>query len=378
MKHPSIKNNSVRPDTARTSPCSSEAMAFGKHGRMMEMCCETSNVSMFKSVLCKLLESRLDKLEQVKLYQHQSTFMTLHTESDFKQLLQLFKHPARYGFRNIAVKNCFDKDSMMSDVDNAFTVDNEIYKDKKSKPFIQIKCLEFKSFKFTGMELIFKREKSSLFSSNKESLYYYFSQKCLKTVDQVPMDDGIMRTFIKDITDSLKILHKSGYYHGDIKTKNVMTCGEDSHHRTFNLIDWGRLYNISEFNPKYGYGGSTQAGSPLGFYLLQKKYKNPMALKVTLWYMDSRCYNELKAFPDFNDWIWPNIKESFTAMITSFEASQKPLSDLFNTYKYTLDLYNLGLTIIHLVLKNGLKIQSYERYLNLYCMYSHPSFSTSL
>jgi serine/threonine protein kinase len=252
--------------------------------------------------------------------------------------------------QSIAIKRCDTLKSMLEDVNNGYFVFHELYKNGQDRQLIQIKMLEYQGMSFTGLSL---RYKGAIFGDNMQC--FYFSEKCSKTVDKVPFTQPLLNLFIEQVEKSLAILSRQGYCHGDIKTKNIMVCTD-----MFKLIDWGRLKNIQSFDPEYSYGGSTQAGSPFGFYLMQLRYKNPFPLQTTMVYLDNYAYKELKKFPVFKNEVWPHLKGTF---IREIEANKDlSTSQLFERMKHTLDNFNLKLTVLHLCLLNRIDFMKYFDY----------------
>lgn len=342
--------------------------ASGKHGSIIDMCCETTNTKVYKNVLCKLLEQEVPNLEYVQLYKNDMDIRKMTTEEEFLKLIQLIKNASKNGVKKLALKRCNDKQSMVDDVRSAFLVRDKLYTGTNQK-YTQIQTLSYEGYEFTGLELKLKKPWYSFnFTlTNTNQMFFYISQRCLKTVDDVPMTDDDLSRFSQEIQDSLSILHKQDYYHGDVKAKNIMTCGDQD--ITYKLIDWGRLRSIKTFDPDYGYGGSTQAGSPLGFYFLQRKYRNPFALQTTLAYLDTSAYKELRRYEAFSKDYWPRIKQSFSDLMDQAKKNSWTDKMLFDAFKYTLDTFNFGLTILFLVLKNNLDLNSYRSQIDGYVIY---------
>jgi serine/threonine protein kinase len=348
---------------------SSAPAVSGKHGTMIDMCCESSNAKVYKNVLCKLIEQELPNLDYVILYMSEENTRKLQSQEEFVKLLGIIKNSRKVGMKSMAVKRCNDKKSMLDDVRGAYLLKNDIYKDGNTK-FIQVQALKYEEFEFSGLELKLKQSWFSfnLTALNANKMFFYVSQKCAKTVDNIPMTQEELQVFIKQIEDSLAVLHGSGYIHGDIKPKNIMGCGDAN--VPYKLIDWGRLKKVDAFDPSYGYGGSTQTGSPLGFYLLQRRYRNPLALQTTLTYLDMNAYKELQAYEAFSKDYWPRIKEDFKSLVESFK--DRDDKALFDAHKYSLDTFNLGLSVLLLVLKNGLNLDNNRSYIDGKVLYKVP------
>lgn len=107
-----------------------------------------------------------------------------------------------------------------------------------------------------------------------------------------------------------------------------------------------------------------QTGSPLGFYfLIRHKTKlitrNIAAnlvinlLKVSIPFINHKSPLFYKGYYHKFIPLGNNIKNNFVNIISKYSDIE-----LFNKYKYTLDLYNFGLTILYII-KNLLKLKMF-------------------
>jgi serine/threonine protein kinase len=252
---------------------------------------------------------------------------------------------------------------MIEDIMNNVTVD-KLYNDHKD---MLTSCnISYKRNDILG--LCIKQEEASQ--------YYFFSKKCSKTLDKLTtLNKKDIDKIISDVLDSLIVLHNTEYYHGDIKAQNIMLCPSNRNSKyIYKIIDWGRLYPIYRFNKDYKYGGSMQAGSPLGFYfMIRNKSKNiisrDIAAKMALLLFEgklplSRLKSQLLLNPSikkgFNK-LWSEIKNNFIKCVNSSSNDE----ELFNKYKYTLDTYNFALTLLYVILNSTNDKNKYNKYFTI-------------
>jgi len=164
---------------------------------------------------------------------------------------------------------------------------------------------------------------------------------------------------------------------------------------SYKLIDWGRLRSVKDFDPGYFYGGSKQCGSPLGFYFLFRNqtkgtvgYQRAIDLSFAL-FEGKLPKNPVKSplfleFPQEFKLIWSDIKKSFRTLIESYKQDDSFFSrgresdtEIFNDYKFTLDLYNFGLVMLYLVYKHNLKQSKYIPFIKKLVLYRPDMIRTA-
>jgi len=333
----------------------------GAHGMLIDLCCDLNIESIQNYVLCKyisgLIENKKIKHLSIVTPEIKKIKLSLDDALNFAKSLQ------RYNNKDTAVKYYFNpkyaEGDFKDDIKNAHIID-EIYQNHKK--MITNQSIQFKKYSINGV--IIKNKDNS-------EHYFYFSKMCSQTIDEINFDSIKLHKFISNILSSLYILHSKNYYHGDIKAQNIMLCKG-----FYKLIDWGRLYPIKDFDQNYYYGGSMQAGSPLGFYFLIRKRikiitRNTAAnLAVKLFegsipFISHKSPLFHKKFKNKFKPLWDNIKNNFIDSVSKYSDIE-----LFNKYKYTLDLYNLGLTILYIIYKNNINIKNYKKFIKKLVLYN--------
>jgi len=355
-------------DFKQNNTCGLLSSSKGIHGVIIDLCCDLNINSLQNNVLCKYIDHLIKTKNINSLY-------IVNPELKRKQLvvkdiIKFNNSIKKYKNTDIAVKYYFNpkyaENDFEDDIKNSHIISN-IFMNHEN--MITNKTINFNNDNISG--IIIK-------DNNENENFYYFSNMCSQTIDKITFNNIKLNKFILNILSSLNILHSKDYYHGDIKTQNIMLCGRD-----FKLIDWGRLYNIKEFDPNYYYGGSMQSGSPLGFYFMIRN-KTKLITRITAANIAVRIFEGSIPFvnsksPLFNKGfyykfkiLWNNIKKNFINSVDKYSDIE-----LFNKYKYTLDLYNLGLTILFIIYKNNIDIKKYKDLIKKLVLYNDDMITTT-
>ena len=144
------------------------------------------------------------------------------------------------------------------------------------------------------------------------------------------------KKFVQDILEMLEVLNES-LYHNDIKDDNVVKCGTK-----FTLIDWGGISDIDTLDIK-----STTTTSPMKMYL--DNTGSTIAKNIFTYKLSST----IKGHPDF--------KEQYKRIIKEFEEeSAQSKKVLMQKFHKTHDVFQLGMTLLILCIKNDLEVSKYK------------------
>jgi len=143
-----------------------------------------------------------------------------------------------------------------------------------------------------------------------------------------------IKKFGKDILETLVVLNKE-YLHNDVKEDNIVKCGND-----YKLIDWGAVTSID--NPK---SRTPKTTSPMKVYL-----EWGMAF-VTKYIFTKDIHSSIKKTPEF--------KEQYLRIMNEFnyEVSTYYKEDLKKKFYGTHDVFQLGITMLVLVITENLDYQ---------------------
>jgi len=184
-----------------------------------------------------------------------------------------------------------------------------------------------------------------------EKIYAVFNDKC---DNKYVIDD--LTKFTNDILDCLIVLQTQSYEHNDIKLDNIVKCEE-----TYKLIDWGQATTV--LNPENKVG-SLLSTSPIRWYILGYSHLNAkyrMQFRTTL--RNSR-FSVSKIF-----------RETFFRIITEYNKVTEATPDrdtLEKKYRYTFDIFMLGMTMLHAVYKYRLSEQTYLPIINKFTSLADP------
>ena len=368
----------------------------GVKGMLVDTCCETPqrDGSLAPYDLCNIIESPLTESIDLVTIHPTRTLECRRVSSPVQFAKYLSKHR-----KDLAVKYYFrekDKDEeLIQDLLGSlllrqiYTVKTKFYMEYLTMNY----QLQFDKHPFQGLRIYHDRRYH----------YYFISNRCQKTLDDIPtLSDRSFQKLVTDFLQSFAILHGKDYYHGDVKLQNMMYCPQKNSKVTspqskvsYKLIDWGRLRSVKDFDPGYFYGGSKQCGSPLGFYFLFRNqtkgtvgYQRAIDLSFAL-FEGKLPKNPVKSplfleFPQEFKLIWSDIKKSFRTLIESYKQDDSFFSrgresdtEIFNDYKFTLDLYNFGLVMLYLVYKHNLKQSKYIPFIKKLVLYRPDMIRTA-
>lgn len=369
-----------------TSGCGHPSGVKGAKGMLVDTCCyePTHNPELAQYDLCAILGS--NQSQKISLYRYdkgKAAELQVLEVSDPSPILRMLKRKRN----SLAVKYYYTgtEKEAFREMNNDMIGDASlysIYTSHSDQKYLTLSTeLKYKSFKYNGISVEYGGKMH----------YYYLSNRCVNTLDNLSgVTDRIFLKLTKQLLESFEILHSKEYYHGDVKLQNMMECpGKDIQYK---LIDWGRLYPVKQFDPNYIYGGSKQSGSPLGFYFMFRN-KTRQFLKVPMPYgqaanLSCKLFEgriplqPLKSpllieYGDLFRPMWEEIKQNFLSRIDQYKRENHTDETIFQRYRFTLDLYNLGLSLLYLVYKHGLSRDKYEPFIRRLVMYNKQMITTS-
>jgi serine/threonine protein kinase len=187
--------------------------------------------------------------------------------------------------------------------------------------------------------------------NNSEKLYTVFNSKCNNHYDITDL-----YKFANDILDSIIILQTQSYEHNDIKLDNIVKCDD-----TYKLIDWGQAATV--LNPEKKVG-SLLSTSPIRWYILGHSHFNSkyrMQLRTTL---RNVRFSTSELF-----------RTTFFKIVTEYNTVTEATPDrttLAKKYRYTFDIFMLGMTMLHAVYKYRLSAEMYLPIINKFTSLLDP------
>jgi serine/threonine protein kinase len=195
---------------------------------------------------------------------------------------------------------------------------------------------------------------------NGNKAYYVLNMKCEYSLHAKMLERIDATTFeklVSDILENLCTLQTKNIIHGDIKPDNIMFCNGK-----FTLIDWELAKNIQDFKTYLQNGsittpppfGARAYSSPLLYYLYYNTKFN--LIKLFTMILESEIHaitqDELKQHIQL---IQTNIDE-----IIEHDMSNK--ETIFESMKYTFDMFNFGFVLLKLLLLNKATGNIYKQY----------------
>jgi serine/threonine protein kinase len=223
----------------------------------------------------------------------------------------------------------------------------DIFKDDTEKE-TTLTSLRLFGFNFIGAHVIFE---------DNSNIYSTFTKRCDNTLNNIEFTNRLYKRLIKNVLNSFVKMQENNFSHCDIKPDNIIYCKKD---RRFKLIDWGLANHIKRGNRL---SGSTLYSCPLSHYM----YNVPGIIAVRLMYY--KCW---KTEPE---WFNSEMFQDLYKMITEeYHEVVKERGDLLKKYGKKFDIFNLGMTLCHLVFKNGLNWKKYRPFIvRLVSMKGHMS-----
>lgn len=208
----------------------------------------------------------------------------------------------------------------------------------------------------------------------KRPVYYILNAKCKSALDTAHFESREdVEQLILQVLGSINILQSMNFGHFDIKPDNIMQCSTRSSTRTlrsrtsssnhstrlpyFKLIDWDLAHELVYDNRFYA---SRSFTSPIAWKLSWKSVGNigtmgqpqKMAKIGTISGIAKKPYKDVFNHPIMKP-ILDEVEQEYKTVFERYRAvgNQK----LFDDYKYTLDIYSFGMTIMFVILQNGLE-----------------------
>jgi len=163
-------------------------------------------------------------------------------------------------------------------------------------------------------------------SKKRSNLFAIFGTKCNNNYElHLP-------NFLIDILKSIIVLNNNNYFHNDIKSDNIVLC-EDR----YKLIDWGGTCTIDIKNKPL----NVQTTSIVRWYCYG--YSQWTCLNVIPFLLKQEKYNVY--ISDIFQKVYSTIIEQFKEVMKSGLSRDA----LFEKYKYSFDVFQLGMSLLYLI-----------------------------
>lgn len=195
-----------------------------------------------------------------------------------------------------------------------------------------------------------------------DSIYLLFGKKCKNN-----FKINNLRKYIIDILKSMKKLQKKNYQHNDIKIGNTVFSESD---KKYKLIDWGRLRKVDNIDSSILSG---LQHNPLLLYIYKKDFPKKFSNLIDLYtkkfrFSRSIWINELIKNSDIFRKKIQNVQKELQMIINKNPDRQQ----LLNKYKYSSNIYQLGMVMIYAIHKYKLDYNKYKNIINKFTSLTHP------
>jgi serine/threonine protein kinase len=331
-----LSKNRTRNSKENLNTALNGLLGEGFHGKAYRL-----NTHLKGETFLSLLENK--EIKKIKLYTSdysEDVYLTEHT--DIKEFLDFIG--SRRGLIAKVFKSVFllTGVSTQQDLEDELDINRRIikYYGNKADKYLTVAPVQgFRSFKVLGCYFEFLKG---------GTLYAALGSAC---DNKFPMN---IHSLAIDILESLVILQEAGYQHNDIKLDNIVRCKGQ-----YKLIDWGQASSIEEF--KFG---DMICTNPLKWYI--KGFPS----YVSKYLMDYRTsminspYQKSDIFQQKNK----QIITDFNTII----GNNPDLNMLHSKYKRNLDVFMLGMTLLHAVFKFELNYEKYRELIDRMTSLKHP------
>lgn len=199
------------------------------------------------------------------------------------------------------------------------------------------------NFDMTSLPM-FRYKNNLVYGMSCDNKYALLSLKGNYSIVNAVFDDNMVRELYKNLYTVINILHHHEYQHMDIKPENIVHFDKDIKYR---LIDWQKLCKAHVYEYGYKYHGSTRTGSPVSFFL---EYGDPRQATTAVEMANKQEYQLLsrnKRFLIKYRRVMKMFQNEFRTM--------NSIEDVFAKWKYNIDLFGLGMTMLYVLHRNKIK-----------------------
>jgi serine/threonine protein kinase len=216
---------------------------------------------------------------------------------------------------------------------------SSIYGKQAVQEFTALQAITYKKKQYIGAEVS---------TSSRGPIFFIFNAKCHTTLESMPsMDAPTLKKILFDVLSSINMLQANDSGHFDIKPDNIMFCGS-SGRRHFKLIDWDLSHSFTTYTDRFY--ASRSFTSPIAWLVSPNTlYANVMMQYGTSLLARSR-YKQVFKHPALQTFVKDAVIPYYQQLMKMYKTKEA----LFQKYKYTIDLYNLALTILFLAVKHDL------------------------
>lgn len=316
-------------------------LGTGKHGKVFNL---KDFILLQKINITSINLYSLNSEQDIIIYDHDEI-------NQFVDLLNKKKHIVKMFVNNN--KNLIIKD-FEDELNNNRKVIN-MYEENASKYLTVGPILRFKDIEVMGCV-------ANINDNKHDSVHLLFGTKCNND-----FKINNLGKYVIDILKSIKILQKKNYQHNDIKIGNTVFCKDNNKYK---LIDWGRLKEIDNIDSSILSG---LQHNPLLLYVYKKEFPKKFSCLIKLYlekfkFRTSIWIKELIEKSDIFHKTIKNVQKELLIIINKKPNRVK----LLNRYKYSSNIYQLGMVMIYAIHKYNLDYNKYKNIINRFTSLTHP------
>lgn len=151
-----------------------------------------------------------------------------------------------------------------------------------------------------------------------------------------------------NIYDILHMLHSHQHIHCDVKPENIVVFDQEYKYR---LIDWQKVQHVKQYTNEQRYHCSKRTGSPVSFFM---EFGSIDFAVTAVANANMHEYQVLAKNSTF-------VKKYQTVMdIFRHEFKTHTKEYMYTKWKYNMDLFNFGMTVLFILYKNNIQHKELE------------------
>lgn len=159
-----------------------------------------------------------------------------------------------------------------------------------------------------------------------------------------------LRVLFQNLYTSLHVLHNKQFIHRDVKPENIVHFDGGYKYR---LVDWQKMVSVAEYDPSISYHGSSRTGSPIGFFFSAKKHD-------ALYFVEKSDMHEFQVLRQHVKFM-KHYHAAISLFQDVFKQTKISIHDVFHQWRYNIDLFSMGITILYIMYNNNIKDNVVEK-----------------
>lgn len=151
-----------------------------------------------------------------------------------------------------------------------------------------------------------------------------------------------------NVYDILDTLHAHQYIHCDVKPENIVVFDQEAKYR---IIDWQKLQHVKANHGNQSYHCSKRTGSPVSFFMEFGSIDYAVTVVANTNMHEYQVLSKQNVFLQKYHTVMEMFKHEFKTHTKEY---------VYNKWKYNMDLFNFGMTILFILYKNNIHHKELE------------------